>query len=193
MSAPEEAMDIALQNYNETISKVKKIRDDYNKEITILKDRIKTLEGTIEYYSQSNITSEYISSIENNNEEKRKIFLQLIEKVIPFSISPGVFILELITINGKYYILFDSNQRGEKRVAHYIAAPFATWHIENEDELKCFEPNSFFKLKNEDIIALISGLNTDHLSFCEMEAICEVNGWNLPYNYIYNISHHGHN
>ena len=193
LSAPEEAMDIALQNYNETISKVKKIRDDYNKEITILKDRIKTLEGTIEYYSQSNITSEYISSIENNNEEKRKIFLQLIEKVIPFSISPGVFILELITINGKYYILFDSNQRGEKRVAHYIAAPFATWHIENEDELKCFEPNSFFKLKNEDIIALISGLNTDHLSFCEMEAICEVNGWNLPYNYIYNISHHGHN
>lgn len=193
LSAPEEAMDIALQNYNETISKVKKIRDDYNKEITILKDRIKTLEGTIEYYSQSNITSEYISSIENNNEEKRKIFLQLIEKVIPFSISPGVFILELITINGKYYILFDSNQRGEKKVAHYIAAPFATWHIENEDELKCFEPNSFFKLKNEDIIALISGLNTDHLSFCEMEAICEVNGWNLPYNYIYNISHHGHN
>lgn len=191
LSAPEEAMDIALQNYNETISRVKKIRDDYNKEITILKDRIKTLKGTIEYYSQSNITSDYISSIEDNNEEKRKIFLQLIEKVIPFSISPGVFILELITINGKYYILFDSNQRGEKRVAHYIAAPFATWHTENEDELKCFEPNSFFKLKNEDIIVLITGLNTDHLSFCEMEAICEVNGWNLPYNYIYNRNSHG--
>jgi len=193
MSAPEDAMDIALQNYNETLSRVKKLRDDYNQEITILKDRIKSLESSIEYYRQSNITTEYISSIENNDEEKRKIFLQLIEKVTPFSISPGVFVLELTTINGKYFILFDSNQRGDKRVAHYIAAPFATWHPEKEGELKCFEPSSFFKLKNEDLIVLITRLNTKHLSFHEMEAICEVNGWNLPYNYIYNISHHGHN
>ena len=185
LSSPESTEDIALQLYNETISKVKKRRDDYSQEISKLTDRIKSLEGSIEYYSQSIITTDYIASIEDNDEEKRKIFLQLIEKVRPFSISPGVFVLELITINGKYFILFDSNQRGEKRVAHYIAAPFVTWHTENEGELKCYEPNSFFKLKNEDIIDLITGLNTDHLSFCEMEAICEENGWNLPYNYIY--------
>jgi len=185
LSSPEATEDIALHLYNETISKVKKRRDDYNQEISRLTDRIKSLEGSIEYYSQSNITTDYIASIEDNDEEKRKIFLQLIEKVRPFSISPGVFVLELITINGKYFILFDSNQRGEKRVAHYIAAPFVTWHTENEGELKCYEPNSFFKLKNEDIIELITGLNTKHLSFSEMAAICAVNGWNLPYNYIY--------
>jgi len=186
LSSPESTEDIALQLYNETISKVKKRRDDYSQEIAILNERIKSLEGSIEYYSQSNITADYIASIEDNDEEKRKIFLQLIERVRPFSISPGVFILELTTINGNYFILFDSNQRGEKRVAHYIAAPFVTWHTEEEGELKCYEPNSFFKLKNEDIIVLIKGLNTEHLAFHEMEAICEVNGWNLPYNYIYN-------
>ena len=185
MSAPEETTDIALKNYNETLSMVKKLRDDYSQQIAILKDRIKSLQGSIEYYNHSNITTDYIASIENNDEEKRKIFLQLIEKIRPFSISPGVFLLELITINGKYLILFDSNQRGEKRVAHYIAAPFVTWHTENEGELKCYEPNSYFKLKNEDIIELITGLNTKHLSFSEMAAICMVNGWNLPYNYIY--------
>jgi len=185
LSSPESTEDIALQLYNETISKVKKRRDDYSQEIAILNERIKSLEGSIEYYSQSNITADYIASIEDNDEEKRKIFLQLIERVRPFSISPGVFILELTTINGNYFILFDSNQRGEKRVAHYIAAPFVTWHTEEEGELKCYEPNSFFKLKNEDIIVLIKGLNTEHLAFHEMEAICEVNGWNLPYNYIY--------
>ena len=185
LSSPESTEDIALQLYNETISKVKKRRDDYSQEIAILNERIKSLEVSIEYYSQSNITADYIASIEDNDEEKRKIFLQLIERVRPFSISPGVFILELTTINGNYFILFDSNQRGEKRVAHYIAAPFVTWHTEEEGELKCYEPNSFFKLKNEDIIVLIKGLNTEHLEFHEMEAICEVNGWNLPYNYIY--------
>lgn len=191
LSSPESTEDIALQLYNETISKVKKRRDDYSQEIAILNERIKSLEGSIEYYSQSNITADYIASIEDNDEEKRKIFLQLIERVRPFSISPGVFILELTTINGNYFILFDSNQRGEKRVAHYIAAPFVTWHTEEEGELKCYEPNSFFKLKNEDIIELIKGLNTEHLSFSEMAAICEVNGWNLPYNYIYKRSNNG--
>ena len=185
MNAPDDAMDIALKNYNETLSIVKKTRDDYSQEIATLKDRIKSLQGSIEYYSQSNITADYIASIEDNDQEKRKIFLQLIEEIRPFSLSPGLFILELTTINGKYFILFDCNQRGEKRVAHYIAAPFVTWHTENEGKLKCYEPNSFFKLKNEDILVLITGLNTKHLSFREMEAICEVNGWNLPYNYIY--------
>ena len=185
MNAPDNAEDIALQIYNESMSKLKSTRDDYSQEIDNLRKRIKSLESSVEYYSQSSITTDYISSIEDNDEEKRKIFLQLIDSIRPFSLSPGVFILELSTINGKYFILFGSNQRGEKRVAHYIAAPFVTWHTENQCELRCYEPNSYFKLKNEDIIVLITGLNTKHLSYREMEAICEVNGWNLPYNYIY--------
>ena len=72
LSSPESTEDIALQLYNETISKVKKRRDDYSQEIAILNERIKSLEVSIEYYSQSNITADYIASIEDNDEEKRK-------------------------------------------------------------------------------------------------------------------------
>lgn len=185
INAPEGVEEIALENYNATLVKVKKIKDDYSSEIESLKKKIKSFEGSIKYYSQSNLTQQYIDSIENDTLEKRKIVLQLVERIRPFSIRVGVVILELTTINGLYYILYDGYQVGEKRVAHYIAAPFAVWHTEKEGQLKAYETESYFTLKNTDIINCPDDINIEHVSFKDMVRVCEANNWRLPYNYIY--------
>lgn len=185
INAPEGVEEIALENYNATLVKVKKIKDDYSSEIESLKKKIKSFEGSIKYYSQSNLTQQYIDSIENVPLEKRKIVLQLIERIRPFSIGIGVVILELTTINGLYYILYDGYQVGEKRVAHYIAAPFAVWHTEKEGQLKAYETESYFTLKNTDIIYCPDDIDVNHATFNDVVRICEANNWRLPYNYIY--------
>ncbi len=185
INAPDGVEDIALENYNSTLVKVKKTQDDFTSEIERLKKAIQSFEGSIKYYSQSNLTQQYIDSIENDTLEKRKIVLQLVERIRPFCIKVGVVILELATINGLYYILYDGNQVGEKRVAHYIAAPFAVWHTEEDGVLKEYESESFFSLKNTDIINCPDDINIKHASFKDIVRICEANNWRLPYNYIY--------
>ncbi len=185
INAPEGVEDMALENYNATLLKVKKMKDDYSGEVAVLKKKIQSYEGSIRYYQQSNLTSDYIASIEHDEVEKRKIVLQLIERIRPFSIKVGVVVLELTTINGIYYILFDGYQVGNKRIAHYIAAPFAVWHTETEGVLLPYERNSYFTLKNEDIIKCPDGIVPSHVSFQDMIKVCDENGWSIPYNHIY--------
>lgn len=185
--APDDAMNDALKRYNDTLTKETKVKNDYIAEIDNIKKRVKSWENSIKYYSQSNITTDYIISIAENEDEKRKIFVQLLETITPYSISPGVLVLELSTINGKYYLLFDGNQRGNKRVAHYIASPFVVWHKEKEDGLQKYEKQSYFTLKNTDILKSIDGLDPQKVSYHQLEEFCAANGWSLPYNYIYEV------
>ena len=181
----------AKTDYENTIKEVKKQNEAYTSEMETLKKRIKSWEGSIQYYSQDSITESYIKSIEDNETEKRKLFVQLIEKIVPFCIRPGVVVLELTTINGKYYILLDGNQVGEKRIAHYIAAPFTTWHMKEEGKLKTYEKESYFTLKNIDLLEPSEGIeDTEHVTFRQMQEFCTVNGWTLPYNYIYKMDNH---
>jgi hypothetical protein len=185
LNAPDSIAEMALQNYNETLMKVKQIRDDYTAEIEKLKDRIKTCNDFINYYSQNNITADYIESIKDNDGERRKLFVQVIEKIVPYGITPGIVVMETHTINGIYYILFNGHNLGKKRIAYYIAAPFAVWHPTNEGELLRNEANSYFTMKNLDIIKVVEGLNPSHVNYATMEKECTANGWVLPYNYIY--------
>ena len=184
ISAPDDVADIALKNYTDTLVRVKKMKTEYTMEIGQLKKRIKSYEGSIKYYSQTELTQDYIDSIESDENEKRKITLQLIDKITPYSIKVGVVVLELQTINGKYYILFDGYQIGEKRIAHYIASSFAVWHTEIQDKLQQYEPLSYFSVKNADIIAFPDAFDVKHVSFREMQQVCILNNWVLPYNHI---------
>lgn len=186
INAPDEFADEALERYNQSMKDVKKVKDDYIDEIEELKKNIKSWEGSIAYFSQTNITKSYIKKIEKDDVEKRKMFVQLIEKIVPYSIRPGVVVIELFTINGRYYLLLDGNQRGDNRIAHYIAAPFAVWHTEEEGKLKMYEINSYFSLKNTDLLQGGDNFeNAEHVSFKEMQSFCTANDWALPYNYIY--------
>ena len=175
----------AKKDYDETIKEVRRQNEAYTSEMETLKKRIKSWEGSIEYYSQDNITREYIAGIENNDTEKRKLFVQLIEKVVPYSIKQGVVVMELTTVNGLYYIMFDGNQFGEKRIAQYIAAPFAVWHTEEDGKLLTYNTNSYFTLKNIDLLNTIDGLDAEHVTYKQMQDFCEANEWTIPYNYIY--------
>jgi hypothetical protein len=185
MDAVEVFPEEAQRNYLEELQKAKALQEDYTKEIDALKKQIQVKQNTIEYYRNSTITPQYLQSIENNMDGKRIIFKQLIETIEPYSLSPGVVVLDISTINGNYYILFDGNQRGEKRIAHYIAQPFIKWHPETKGKLQMYEPNSYFTLKNIDIFETFEELNLNHASFSDIQCLCALNGWVLPYNYIY--------
>ena len=185
MNAPDSAMDDALKMYNKSLTDSNRRKDEYAQEIKQIKKKIKGWEKSIAYYNQSNITAEYIDSIEEKEDEKRKIFIQLIQKIEPIGISPGTVVLKTSTINGIYWILFDGNQVGERRVAHYIHESFAVWHRMIPGELQEYESKSYFSLKNHDIILGTEEIDVEHVSFRELEQVCEANDNILPYNYIY--------
>ena len=58
MNAPESVMDMALQNYNETLASVKKTKEDATSEIEKMKQRIQKCNETIAYYSETTVTAE---------------------------------------------------------------------------------------------------------------------------------------
>ena len=186
INAPESAIDMAQKNYNETLVKVVKTREDYETEISRLKEHIISLKNSVAYYKQSNITPEYIQSIEDNDMEKRKILLQVVEKIVPYGITPGIVSMEVHTIEGLYYILNNGHNVGKKRIAYYIPAPLAVWHPMKEGELQQNEKDSYFTIKNADIIQGTEDVDVNYVTFDEMLGICEANGWTIPYNYIYN-------
>lgn len=185
INAPEIAADMALKNYNETLAKVQKDKDEYTDEIQRLKEKIESCQNSIVYFSQSNITPEYIASIEHNEPEKRKLLLQVVEKIVPYGITPGIVVLEVHSINGLYYILHNGHLVGKKRIAYYVPAPFAVWHPTTEGELLQNEKDSYFTIKNSDVIEGAEELDPTHVTFNEMIGVCEANDWALPYNYIY--------
>lgn len=182
MNAPESVMDMALQNYNETMASVTKTKEDATSEIEKMKQRIQKCNETIAYYSETTVTAEYVKTIENDDNEKRKIFLQLIDKVLPYAYKPGKVVLEVHTINGIYYILLDGNQVYKKRVARYIAFPFAVWQ-ESQYKLEGHEEGRYFLVKNAPLI-----METEEpivkLEYKEMEEFCTTKGWMLDYSYI---------
>ena len=179
--APDGMEDTALELYNNAMLDLKKTKEAYTDEINRLKDIIKSCQTSIEYYNKSNISSDYIANIEDNDTEKRKLFVQLIEKVVPYGITPGVFVLELHAINGDYIILFNANNVGRKRIAYYIDAPFVVWCPDMDNTI-----NSYFRLKNLDILDGADIIDDpSHVSFNELIQLCEANAGVIPYYYIY--------
>lgn len=183
LNSPDVGSDDALKLYQDTLTNSNKKKADYDKEIKQLQKNIKDWEKSIIYYQKSSITTEYINSIEDKEDEKRKLFLQLIQKLEPIGISPGVVVIKTYTINGVYWILFDGNQRGIKRIAHFIHESFAVWHSMTEGKLEIYEIASYFTLKNVDILLGADNINTEHVSFRELQIICNMNGNTIPYDY----------
>lgn len=182
MNAPESVMEMALQNYNETLTSVKKTKEDATSEIEKMKQRIIKCKETITYYSETTLTTDYVKTIDDNDEEKRKIFVQLIDQIKPYAYTSGKVVLEVHTINGIYYILLDANQRYNKRIARYIAFPFAVWQ-DSEYRLEDYDSGRYFLLKNAPML-----METDELvvkmEFMEMEEFCTNKGWLLDYCYV---------
>lgn len=187
MNAPESVADMALQNYNDTLASVKKTKEDAASEIEKMKQRIIKCNQTIEYYSETTVTADYVKTIEDNDAEKRKIFLQLIDKILPYAYTPGKVVLEMHTINGIYYILLDANQRYNKRIARYIAFPFAVWQ-DSEFRLDDYEQGQYFLIKNPQLI-METNESIVKMDFMEMEKFCASKDWILDYSYVTSETH----
>ena len=175
MNAPEDVQDEALKNYNDTLLSVKRTKEDASAEIARLGERIKHYNETIEYFMKSELTTEYIRSIEDKEDELRRFFLQLIEKIIPYSYDRAKIILEVYTVNGLYYILYDAMQK-KNRLAHYISSRLAVWQDSTEFRLEEYEPGPYFLVTSGQRLMGINERITK-VGYPEMKDVCAMHGW----------------
>ena len=142
-TAPESIAEMALQDYHSTAEKAQKeIRASENK-IEGIRAEIDQLNIQITYYSQPSLPKDIIERAEADEMLMRKITKELIQKIHPYKITTyrkkqrekglktcnkyitlknGVVLLEVFTVNGIYYILYNSNGNDAVRYAYYIGA-----------------------------------------------------------------------
>lgn len=187
MDAPEDAIDIIKSQYLNTLSKCKKDSDVCKNNISNLTKEIDKLQSNIEYYKHP------VTDIPENNDNKRKIVTELIDKIYPFKVSSyispsthkkitnGVLLLEVYAVNDIYYVLLDCNEQGTTRNAYYIKKEFATYQC-SKSRFSVYDEGEYFVITNASML-----VDTDELekfaSFNEMIDICKANNYILTYNY----------
>ena len=170
--APEAIADIAQQDYYNTASKAnKEIKDNDNK-IEGLRLEIDSINNQITFYSQPSLPEDIVQQADNNFELKRKMIKELITKIVPYKITTfekytrekgkgafkdkmivkhGVVLLEVYTIDGIYYILYNSNQRGNIHNAYYISSIFANYQNGN-NKYTAFPEGEYFIINYPDML-----------------------------------------
>lgn len=147
-TAPEAIADITLEEYHNTASKATKdIQADENK-VKGLKDDLDKQKILKEYYSAPSLPADIIDRAEKDSALMRKMVKELITKIVPYKITTfkkrrrekgkevnkpyasadivtlkyGVVLLEVITINGTYYVFYNANGKSNTRYAYYLSA-----------------------------------------------------------------------
>lgn len=178
LSASDSIANIALERYNKTMLDAQRDIEYVNTRVDELKKKIEECEVLVNYYSQPEYSSDYIMRAENDEDEKRKLFLQLIQKIHPYKVRYRVVVLEVYTIDGIKYVLLDGNQRNNKE-AYYIDYSFAIW----QNSLKrcdAYRTGDYFVCSNPSLIMDSNELE-EFVSFEEMGNICINNDWRLYY------------
>lgn len=186
MDAPEQIQEMAKQKYYETAQKCQS-------EIAICENKIESLISQttmymdeLEFYKQPIKPIDVIEEAERDETIKRKLFVELIDKIYPYSVKFGVVLLEIYAKTGIYYILLDTYQRGEKRIARYISGDLAIWQG-GKRKLSDYEEGNYFlidsallahKLTEDDIK---NGKKYFDFDFRTTEALCSYHKWELNY------------
>ena len=186
MDAPEQIQEMAKQKYYETAQKCQS-------EIAICENKIESLISQtnmymdeLEFYKQPIRPIDVIEEAEKDETIKRKLFTELIDKIYPYSVKFGVVLLEIYAKTGIYYILLDTYQRGEKRIARYISGNLAIWQG-GKRKLSDYEDGNYFlidstllahKLTENDIK---NGKKYFDFDFKTTEALCSYHKWELNY------------
>jgi len=185
LSAPAGTEIIALDLYNKTLKTCKGEIDDINSGIDSLRDQITFCENRIDRFSRVNFSEEYIKEIEADDEKKREVFLQYILAIYPYKVSYRILVVEVVTVDGLFYILFDGNQR-KYQVATYIRSEFAVWQNSNK-KVDLYSAGDYFLVPNASMVMDTDELE-EFLNFKQMNKVCMQNGWELDYsNYPNNI------
>ena len=170
--APEAIAEVAQQDYYATAAKAtKEIKDNENK-IEGYRLEIENINNQITFYSQPTLPEDVIEQAEANFELKRKMIKELITKIVPYKITTfekwqreagkgacknkivvknGVVLLEVDTINGLFYILYNSNQKGSHRNAYYLSGVYANYQ-NGLRKYEAFKEGEYFVINYPDML-----------------------------------------
>ena len=176
LDAPEEIEEEAKQNYSATMLEVKRTKEYASARIEELNKEVNRLQKQITFLKEPINKEEYIKRIDSNEEEKRKLFVELIYKIVPYKVRYRVVVLETETINGTYYILFDANQYRTAE-AYYFDSIWGRWQSGN-NAFEAYDKGDYFAIKNPSMLYETEDIEA-FLEYDEIVEICKQNDWVL--------------
>ena len=182
MDAPEEIQEMAKQRYYETAQKCQQEIAQCENKIESLISQTSMYLDELEFYNQPIRPMDVIEEAEKDETIKRKLFVELIDKIHPYSVSHGVVVLEIYAKTGIYYILLNSYQKRKNRIAHYISGDYAIWQG-GKLALPDYEKGSYFLVHK----SLVAGKPPKkqkeyyNFDFKTTEALCSYHKWELNY------------
>lgn len=192
MDAPDAVAAMAKDRYYQALAKCQSEKDECSSKIAGLKKQIEQFNYYIQTLSNPTLPNDAIAKAESDQTEMRRLVTELVEKIYPYKVttyvSPatnrvmkfGVVLLEVHTINGLYYILYDGNQRNDK-TAYYISGSLCSYQGGLSKD-GAFDAGEYFVIPNASML-----LDTDELietvTFNEMVEICKKEGNTIDYTY----------
>ena len=179
INAPDSVSQLAQERYYETMKKCERETRICDDSITNLQANIMECMNLINFYSQPTKPKDAIVNAEKDQEEMRKLFVELIYKIYPYYVSSGIVVLEAYTINGVYNILLDANTRGYRRLAYYMEGDYAYWQEGKRKDSNAEEGKFFYVPKP----VLVTGSEGESitLTFRELSELCSLQGKELVY------------
>lgn len=176
----EERAEISKKFYNKTCIECEKKRNYAQSVIDSLSNEIESNQRIINFLSRPIKPLEFASDIENNEEEKRSLFVELIKRITPYRVDYRIVVFEVATIDGIYYIMYNGNQR-KNIVGYYVSEVWAHWQ-NTPNRIELYDSGNYFVIKNANLI-----MDTEDLEcaadFYEMQDIAAQNGWILNIDY----------
>lgn len=192
LDAPEAVAELAKERYHKTLMECQNEKAECESQIEGYKKEKERLGLYRKSLTQPTLPADAISKAESDPVEKRRIVKELIDKIYPHKIttyvSPathrvmknGILLLEVYTIDGIYYILYDGNQRKNK-IAYYINNRFAFFQ-NGKSKSEFYKPGEYFAIPNADMVMDTEELE-EYATFNEMIEICKNNNWEIDYSY----------
>lgn len=139
---------MAMEEYGKVAKSLRKEEITFTNSIEQAKGEIETLALQKIYYSQPTLPKDVIEKAEANPIEQRNLIKELITKIVPYRITTfkkkrrekgkeihkpytatdivtlkyGVVLVEVVTINGTYYVFYNANGKDAIRYAYYLSA-----------------------------------------------------------------------
>ena len=197
IDAPSEIADIAQATYYAETAKAKNDITKTENDIDNAKDEIVNKENLVTYYNTPSLPEDAIIKAETDGIEKRKLVKELIERIYPHKITTykvkqrdypelktlrfGVVLLEVHTVSGVIYVLFNANERGIERTAYYISGVHATFQ-NGTVKFNAYPEGEYFVIPNANMVMDTEEL-VEFADMNQMVKIAENNNWVIKYPY----------
>lgn len=180
IDSPDEFSKESEKRYKKILEESSKEKRYAESQINNVKNEIESCQRMIDYLTRPIKPLEYAKSIDGNEDEKRKLFVDLISCIIPHKVRYRVVVLEVKTIDGIYYILYNANPK-KTVTAYYVSEVWAKWH-ESHNNVGLDEDEGFFVVENANIIMDTTKIECA-VGFDEMVKVIANNDWVLSVDY----------